>query len=161
MSVETATETPLTSFRTEDGLFVCPYCNETKNRANTMFYHIKKHTGVCKHICECGKKFIQKSGLDQHRIQSHSPESAVVWSCGFCPQTSKTRVNIMIHVGRCHSDGWIPTPIKNVEQQECSGCERKFASDTAYFYHAVGCFGQKAPDNIKEKLISCKCLSKK
>ena len=151
--------TPNVYIRNESGLYVCPHCGETKNRQNTMYYHIKKHIGVTDHKClepGCGKEFIQKSGLDQHRIQSHPTDSVQLWSCGFCTHSTKSRANLMIHIGRCHSNGWIP---KQLESHTCSGCNRRFISDTAYFYHAVGCFASCATDEIKIGLVTSKCYS--
>ena len=140
----------LSYVKNEDGHFVCPECNVVKTRQNTMHYHMKKHTGVYEHVCEvpgCGKEFLHKSGLQQHTIQAHPTPDATIWSCPCCPHTSKMKANLVIHIGRKHGTGWIPTP---PEDGNCTGCKKSFSSVTAYFYHAVKCF--TAPPEIAKSL---------
>jgi hypothetical protein len=135
-----------TYYKNADGHFVCPECNVVKIRQNTMHYHMKKHTGVYEHVCECGKEFLHKSGLSQHKLQAHPAPDASVWDCPCCNHTSKMKANLMIHIGRKHGSGWIP----NFTEAGCSGCKKTFSSVTAYYYHAVKCF--TAPNNITEHL---------
>jgi hypothetical protein len=152
--------------KNDSGLFVCQICGETKARQNTMYYHMKKHAGIRDYKCEvdgCDKAFIQKSALTQHMLQAHraddtnseTSESTAgnPYTCPFCPHNSaKTKANILIHIGRAHGDGWIP---KMASGGVCAGdCKGKLSSsDTAYAYHAVGCFIDYAPDNIREILF--------
>jgi len=132
----------MTYIRNEDGGFVCPECGEIKARQNTMFYHMKKHSGDARHVCKepgCGKAFIQKSGLQQHMIQTHPIEGQTPsWSCPSegCGHVCRMKANLIIHIGRKHGDDWIP----EFNGTSCSGCSRDFASPTAYYYHAVQCF---------------------
>ena len=140
----------LSYIKNEDGHFVCPECNVVKTRQNTMHYHMKKHTGVYEHVCEvpgCGKEFLHKSGLQQHTIQAHPTPDATVWSCPYCSHTSKMKANLVIHIGRKHGAGWIPSPS---EDGNCTGCKKSFSSVTAYYYHAVKCF--TAPPEIAKSL---------
>jgi KRAB domain-containing zinc finger protein len=139
--------------KNEKGEFVCPHCGETKARQNTMFYHIKRHEGVKKYACsDCDKTFVQKSGLDQHRLQAHTKEGdAPIWACPCCDHTSRVKSNLLIHIGRKHGEGWI-TPVAGAGACACEGCKRDFASATAYFYHAVQCF--TPPDTIAEALAA-------
>jgi uncharacterized C2H2 Zn-finger protein len=133
--------------RNENGNFVCPECGVIKERQNTMFYHMKKHTGVLSHPCTvpgCGKAFVQKSGLQQHVLQAHAAEGAPMLSCPCCPHASKMKANLLIHIGRKHGAGWIPP----ASDGSCTGCKKEFSSVTAYYYHAVQCFRSQAPDNI-------------
>lgn len=124
------------------GLYVCPHCGETKARKNTMFYHIKKHTGALDYVCPepgCGKGFLQKSGLDQHRLQAHPTVDRVLWGCPCCDHTCPVKANMVIHIGRMHGGDWIPA-VGSCGAVECSGCRKSLASPTAYYYHAVSCF---------------------
>jgi hypothetical protein len=145
--------TKMTYVRNEKGQFVCPDCGEIKDRQNTMFYHMKKHAGHLTHVCKepgCGKAFIQKSGLQQHTMQAHPTEGAPLWKCPCCPHTCKMKANLTIHIGRKHGDGWIP-PAKD---DTCTGCNKSFASVTAYYYHAVQCFQSQAPTGIVVEPVS-------
>ena len=140
----------ITYIRNDDGHFVCPECGEIKARQNTMFYHMKKHAGDMQHICPeqgCGKAFIQKSGLQQHTMQMHSP-GATLWSCPCCDHTCKMKANLIIHIGRKHGKGWIPA----MDASGCTGCKKEFSSATAYYYHAVQCF--QAPTEIADCLAT-------
>jgi hypothetical protein len=143
----------LVYIRNEDG-FVCPEpgCgfSVTKEHQNTMHYHMKKHAGAMSHVCKepgCGAAFIQKSGLDQHRVQKHT--ETVAWACPCCDHACKMKANLLIHIGRKHGAGWIPPLTKT---GICSGidCGKMFVSPTAYYYHAVQCFA--APVEMSDKL---------
>ena len=128
-----------TYIRNEKGEFVCPECGVTKVRQNTMFYHIQACSGEKTHACKeagCSKAFALKSGLQQHQAQAHG---STRWACPCCPHNgSKTLANLLIHIGRKHGTGWIPA--RDTESGTCSSCKKIFASDTAYYYHAVKCF---------------------
>jgi hypothetical protein len=143
----------MTYIRNADGEFVCPDCGITKARQNTMFYHMKKHAGDARHVCQepgCGKAFIQKSGLQQHMMQTHPDEDAAPsWSCPVedCDHVCRMKANLIIHIGRKHGEGWIPALS---DTGSCTGCKKSFASPTAYYYHAVQCFN--APEAIAEAL---------
>ena len=139
----------LTYYKNADGHFVCPECNVVKTRQNTMHYHMKKHTGIYEHVCDCGKEFLHKSGLRQHMFQAHPAPDAAVWNCPCCDHTSKMKANLVIHIGRKHGTGWIP---KASDDGACSDCKKSFSSVTAYYYHAVKCF--QAPSNIAESLTA-------
>ena len=127
-----------------EGLFVCPHCGETKARKNTMFYHIKKHVGALDYPCPepgCGKAYVQKSAMDQHRLQAHPAVAAAerrYWGCPCCDLVSHVKANVVIHIGRMHGDPWIPAT--GAVSGECPGCHKAMASPTAYFYHAMACF---------------------
>lgn len=110
---------------------------------------MKKHAGVYEHVCECGKEFMHKSGLQQHMLQAHPAPDAVVWDCPCCPHNSKMKANLVIHIGRKHGAGWIP-PFAGSDCSGCSGCKKTFSSVTAYYYHAVKCF--TAPPALAEGL---------
>jgi uncharacterized Zn-finger protein len=135
--------------KNEAGEFVCPHCGETKARANTMFYHMKKHTGEKAYACEhegCDKRFVQKSALQQHILQAHTRE-APTFACPCCDHTARIKSNLAIHIGRKHGTGWIPAAAGSGEC-DCANCKKSFSSATAYYYHAVKCF--EPPADIAE-----------
>ena len=145
----TATTTKMTYLRNAAGEFVCPDCDFITPRQNTMFYHMEKHKGVFKHVCEvCSKGFIQKSGLTQHMIQAHPVEAAAAgykvtdYACPCCDHTCRVKSNLFIHIARKHGSGWVPAASGTTT---CTGCAREFSSATAYYYHAVSCFADAAP----------------
>ena len=114
-----------------------------------MFYHMKKHAGDFSHVCAehgCAKTFIQKAGLQQHMAHAHPSENAIQWRCPCCDHACKMKANLLIHIGRKHGNGWVPSMDNNV----CVGCAKSFSSATAYYYHAVQCF--TPPPSMIEKL---------
>jgi hypothetical protein len=141
----------------EHGEYVCPDCGVTKNRKNTMFYHMKTHTGEKNYVCTvpgCDKAFVQKSGLTQHMRQLHPAQDktvATTYACPCCDHTAAIKSNLMIHIGRKHGADWIPAREADGTCKGCShkDCSRSFASPTAYFYHAVGCFVAAAPEPVR------------
>jgi hypothetical protein len=111
-----------------------------------MFYHMKKHTGEKPHVCShpgCEMSFVQKSGLTQHML-THGGGKELACPC--CDHSSKTKANLLIHIGRKHGESWIPA----MKEGRCTGCNKICSSVTAYCYHAVRCFD--APDEIKAAL---------
>ena len=148
-----------TYIRNEAGAFICPHCDKTTVRQNTMFYHIEKnHTATKKHVCtECEKGFIQKSGLQTHMAQAHphvhddsNPYLKSSWSCPCCTHVCKMKANMVIHIARKHGAGWIP-PYAPC----CSNCNKKTASPTAYYYHAIRCL--TPPAEMKQSLEIFQC----
>jgi hypothetical protein len=145
------TQPRMTYIKNEAGLFVCPECGETKNRSNTMYYHIKKHNGLLDHACPeigCDKRFVHKGGLAQHMAQAHATTEPDL-ACPCCDHSCRTKANLLIHVARKHGEGWVPV---RDNAGDCVGCQKHFASDTAYFYHAVQCFGSTMPLIVREVL---------
>lgn len=162
----------ITYNKDSEGNYVCPHCGDVKRNRSTMFYHIKKHTGILNYICQepdCGAAFLQKSGLTQHYRYAHKEKecekkqknisrSEFLWGCPECKYSCATKSNVVIHIGRKHGAPIIP-PVTKTEcgNIECSGCSKLCASSTAYFYHAVSCFSLKLePKEIstKETLVA-------
>ena len=70
-----------------------------------------------------------------------APEKLTALACPCCDHSTKTRANLLIHIGRKHGAGWIQPPRKNGESLfTCARCEKTLTSTTAYCYHAVSCF---------------------
>lgn len=126
--------------RNENGDFVCPFCNKivSKEKQNTMHYHLKKHSGNLPHECStCGKRFAQKQSLDLHILWNHSEEKEV-FECPVagCEFTATTWANRRIHFLRKHCK----TEIKNIRDgNTCKVCQKNFNSPTAFIYHAAEC----------------------
>ena len=149
--------------KTDDGLFICPECGETKARSNTMYYHMKSHAKILDYICEepgCGRGFIQKSALIQHRLHMHvstlsdpSTTGDTALSCPLCKhKTAKTKANLIIHIGRVHGAGWLPeADVGKLGTHDCA-CGKQLLSATAYAYHAVRCYISYAPPEIQKWL---------
>ena len=140
-----------TYIRDESGVFLCPHCDKKCDKQNTMYYHIKKnHRQDFKFVCEhCTEgKFVQKSAYLQHVATNHpdvaeadkeaNPYASISFSCPHegCDHSAKTKANIVVHFARTHCKDWIPTYSK---KDCCKGCDKEFASSTAYLYHAVAC----------------------
>lgn len=141
--------------RNEEGKFVCPHCDKITEKQNTMYYHIKKiHDKDLPFECTLcdDTKFLQRSGLLHHMATIHTDiakkESNPYVDISFtCPDTScghktHTKSNLLIHYVRTHGKSWIPAFTK---ESPCTGCQRTFASSSAYLYHCVTCFQGTVP----------------
>jgi len=142
--------------RNEKGEYICSHegCGFTAKpkNASTMHYHMKKHMGALTHVCDCGKAFVQKSGLQQHHIQIHG-DGGRFYDCPWCEHSCKMKPNLLIHIGRKHGSEWIrPMIQENTDHGSCTECKKTFTSVTAYYYHAVQCF--TPPDIVAEKLAT-------
>lgn len=145
MKASTSTSTSTSKYiMNAAGLYVCPHCGDTKARKNTMYYHIKKHLATPDYVCPepgCDKAYYQKSALDQHRLQAHTAVAEKpMWTCPCCEHQSPVKSNVVIHIGRMHGSPWIPA-VGEGGGVCCPGCSKSMASPTAYFYHAMSCFG--------------------
>ena len=153
--------TTTTYIRDESGAFLCPHCDKKCEKQNTMYYHIKKnHQQDFKFVCEhCTEgRFVQKSAYLQHIAVNHpecadeeeNPYASISFSCPHegCDHHAKTKANIIVHFARTHCRDWIPTYSK---KGCCKGCDKEFASSTAYLYHAVNCI-KPIPENYAAML---------
>lgn len=139
--------TSIVYIKSDSGEFVCPFddCGFITAKQNTMHYHQKNHTGDKSHACSvCPKKFVQKSGLDQHMAQVHRDVAdpgniyaGISWSCPCCDHVAKMKPNMRVHIMRKHCGTAVPALTAN---QTCVCCEKTFKSPTAYYYHAATCF---------------------
>ena len=144
--------------RNEAGEYVCPHCPKITKRQNTMFYHLEKHSGETKHNCSvCSKGFIQKSGLQQHMAQAHpevedstNPYLKQEWSCPCCEHVCRMKANMIIHIARKHAQKWIP--YFTATTNGCTGCQKTFASPSAYYYHSMQCL--PIPDDMTSVLAA-------
>lgn len=156
---------PFTYQKNEEGLFVCPDCGVTKNRQNSMHYHMKKHLEELQHVCKsCKKGFLQKQTLDLH-IRSKHPELVDTvnkkHSCPFddCKFHALTKGNLVIHVLRLHFQeeiGEIMIYDQERKVTTCYECEKEFSSSCGFYYHCKGCIAFDTSDDkyktVKELL---------
>ena len=147
------------------GHYVCPHCGVTKERQNTMHYHLKKHEGRLPFECEhCNKEFLQASTLALH-IAARHPDVAkaaadaaksyanadrvpLLYSCPDCPQTSLTKANSVLHYLRKHCADEVKVfQNQSTHSLTCAACQKVCNSSTAYLYHvaSAGCLTAHLP----------------
>jgi hypothetical protein len=145
--------------RNEFNHFVCPHCGIVEKHQNTMLYHIEsKHEMKFRFECtqcEDAPKFLQKCTYLHHLATVH-PENphpsekeknmyaGLEFKCPDpeCTHSTHTKANLRIHFARTHAKLWIPTYAKS---KGCAGCNKTFASSSAYLYHSTECFKKDAP----------------
>lgn len=137
--------------KNEAGHYVCHHCGVTKEKQNTMHYHLKKHEGTKSHTCShCDKAFFQKTALDEHiRIQHMNSEPCLACPFGDCNKKFQTKGHLRVHVARNHIRDVIDTWIcKNKEtgSYTCTCCKKDCKSESAILYHVVD--HAKASDDI-------------
>jgi hypothetical protein len=128
--------------KNEAGHFVCPNCGVTKERQNTMHYHLKRCTGNTHNCPHCDSTFIQQHSLDIH-IQTEHPAHAEKqlpeYKCPFpeCTYKCLSKGNARVHYIRTHCKDLIG-PLKG-DNNICLACNEQFASQPAFIYHTPYC----------------------
>ena len=142
---------PMVYQRNEHGQFVCPTCGVTKERQNSMHYHMKKHqTDAATYLCSyCPKSFFQKQTLELHVRTKHADPltedtAPPAFSCPFpaCTFHSHTKGNCVIHCLRVHFQEEITPHLHLVQERRiytCLHCQNEFQSTTAFYYHIKNC----------------------
>jgi hypothetical protein len=143
--------------RNELNEFVCPHCGITEKHQNTMLYHIEsKHEMKHRFECtQCEAKFLQKCTFLHHLATVHPDDphpsekesnmyAGLKFTCpdAECSHSTHTKANLRIHYARTHAKSWIPSYAKG---KACAGCNKSFASSSAYLYHSTECFKTSAP----------------
>jgi hypothetical protein len=133
------------------GLYVCDHCGVTKERQNTMHYHLKKHEGHLPFQCtHCDKEFLQASTLALHIAARHadaatdgaSARATPSFACPSCPHTALTKANAVLHYLRKHCAEEVKSfQARSTHSLTCGACEKVCNSSTAYLYHvaSAGC----------------------
>ena len=128
--------------KNDKGDYVCQTCNVVKTRANTMFYHMKKHDNNYPFECNvCKSKFMQKNSLELHLLARHSTkeDKKDIYKCVFtnCSFSSLTKANRRIHSLRKHFREELNEILG--ENFKCISCKNKYESPEAFNYHAIKC----------------------
>ena len=116
---------------------------------------MKKHEGKLPYECNiCKKDFIQKTSLELHMLSKHKDKNtkkSETFKCPFdnCEFEALTKANRRIHCLRKHFKDEISNILE--ENSTCSACKGSFLSNTAFYYHALGCIRVNSTE--KQKLI--------
>ena len=127
-----------------EGLYVCPHCNVTKKKQNTMHYHLKTHDTRLPYECNfCKREFLHASTLELHKRAQHSKENEKLMKCNVphCDfKGTLTKANLLIHFIRKHCAEEAQAALNICEAGHvCKICEKNTKSLTAYHYHAISC----------------------
>lgn len=129
------------------GLYVCEHCGVTKERQNTMHYHLKKHEGHLPFQCtHCKKEFLQASTLALHIAARHPNVASTAstatdapppsFGCPCCNHTTLTKANAVLHYLRTHCKEEVKAfQGKHTHALTCGACKKVCNSATAYLYH--------------------------
>jgi hypothetical protein len=158
----TAKPTRMIYTRNEAGLYVCPDCGITKEKQNTMHYHMKTHLGVLPNTCQfCKKNFLQKQQLDTHLTTNAGKGShpeidktrVTMYECPFegCVITSSNKGQCRIHCMRKHMGKETAAILERGETNEisCKECSKSFLSLGSFYYHTLKCVHLKPSDTRK------------
>ena len=142
--------------KNDAGLYVCGICSETREKQNTMHYHLKKHEGVMPHACsQCDKAFVQKQGLDDHvRIHHSGAEPPLTCPFNDCAKKFQAKGQLRVHIARNHIRTMVDKWISKVEATgnfHCSHCNEDKKSESAILYHVID--HAKADLTMREKLM--------
>ena len=144
--------------KNEQGLYVCGVCGETKQRQNTMHYHLQKHEGTMPHACStCDKRFYQKYALDDHIKQRHSTKPITKIKCPFdaCTQSFQKKEHCRVHIARNHLKERVDSLIQKKKESKvhtCITCKKDFNSYPAILYHVMDHTKDTTDPILKAKL---------
>ena len=146
---------PYSYTKNEQGLYICPDCDKTTEKQNTMHYHRKTHEQVLPFACKlcpstvplAKRQFLQAQTLANHVSAKHSCDSSsTLLTCPECPVQSLTKANRIIHYVRKHCS------IKQ-DTLACPSCEKVCKSGTAYAYHLGTCKAGPIADLQKQATL--------
>lgn len=134
--------------KNEHGDYVCPSCDKTCAKQNTMFYHIESVHGTTPlYPCAlCDQGFVQKSSWLRHLANRHpetphptgevNPFATLSFACPSCDRELKTKQQLFVHYVRTHCKD---VPVFDKEEG-CKGCGVQHNSSGAYLYHVPKCY---------------------
>ncbi len=136
--------------KNDDGHFVCPHCDEVKEKQNTMFYHMQTHEGKLPYECNiCKKGFVQKQEMILHKQRKHADAEEPVaaaekYLCPFddCDFADIRKGNIRIHCMRKHGSKYLTeeTITKSMDDgYTCLTCNYVNKSHSGILYHLSTC----------------------
>jgi len=130
--------------KNNEGLYVCSICGVTKEKQNTMHYHMKRHEGTKSHQCEhCDHSFYQKIELENHIKIIHKKEEPSI-RCSFdCKSAFHTKAQCRIHIARSHLHEYTAKSM-HVQVNEgaaktytCLLCSKICKSHPSALYHVI------------------------
>lgn len=137
-------------------------CGETREKQNTMHYHLQKHEGTGKYKCNvtgCDKTFYQKYALDDHCKLSHSIEPAEASiHCPFdtCQKKFHKKEHCRVHIARNHLKEYLaPWIVKSDTStvHTCGNCKKECNSYSSILYHVMDHAKQTNDPILKAKLL--------
>jgi hypothetical protein len=126
--------------KNSEGEYKCHICGETREKQNTMHYHLKSHEDHLAHKCNhCKMEFKAKYSLDVHINTQHNRLEENLFRCPIqnCRfKGSPTKSNLLIHYVRIHCKN----EVENIRcGLTCKVCNKESNSLTAFHYHAISC----------------------
>ena len=146
--------------KNENGLYVCHVCKETREKQNTMHYHLKKHEGTMPHACpHCEKRFYQKYALDDHVKLRHVTKPATDSSvkCPFdgCTESFTKKEYCRLHIARNHVRPQVDALIEKKKDSTlltCLTCKKECKSFPSILYHVMDHLKQTTDLLLRKKL---------
>ena len=144
--------------KNDAGLYVCGICSETREKQNTMHYHLQKHEGKMQHACpSCEKRFYQKYALDDHIKLRHSTKPITSIKCPFdtCKESFQKKEYCRIHIARNHLKTSVDAIIQKKEGSKihtCTSCKKECNSYPSILYHVMDHIKETTDPILKAKL---------
>ena len=145
--------------KNEQGHYVCGKCGATKEKQNTMHYHLQRHEGTMSYACsvvDCAKKFYQKYALDEHVKLHHSkPVEGITCPWTDCKNTFHKKEHCRVHIARNHLKDYLAPLIKKKDGNvhTCTHCKKDYNSYPAILYHVMDHAKQTSDPILKAKLL--------
>ena len=122
------------------GNYICNICSETREKQNTMFYHLKSHEEHLAYKCNyCKMEFKAKYSLEVHINTQHERDEKSLCRCpieGCKFKGSPTKSNLLIHYVRIHCKDEVNSERDGLT---CKSCNKELNSPTAFHYHVASC----------------------
>lgn len=125
--------------KNKDGHYVCNTCGETREKQNTMHYHLQKHNSKMPHVCTyCDKRFYQIYALEDHLKLRHSKK--IICSFTDCRKSFNKKDQYRIHMARYHYKKEVDSLIEIQNESnnyKCISCKKDYVSYAAILYHVM------------------------
>ena len=128
--------------KNEQGEYVCPHCEQTRKKQNTMHYHLKSHEDRLPYECShCPMSFKAKYSLNVHIDTQHEHDTLHMCPSHGCKfKGSHTKSNLLIHFVRIHCKVQANRLLDRTNNQyRCTSCDKNMNSLTAFYYHVGQC----------------------
>jgi len=143
--------------KNEAGHYVCSVCGVTKEKQNTMHYHMQRHEGTMSYECkDCDMKFFQKYTLDTHIKMVHTKKEPEI-KCPFadCNERFHKKEYCRVHIARNHIRNMLEPWIVKAEGSKiysCDCCKKECKSYPAILYHVMDHAKQTNDPVLKARL---------